>query len=157
MMLKLFSGLCLSGLLVLLRGQVAAATTVAQVPTNQAASQSLTVTISADQVRTYGRLMEQVVGTANDTVSDAFATNPDADPIKLTVLVHRNGQVLPVLVADISRDQWQQQPDIQNWAHYSPSVRMLLGYTQPNSTPPRSQVARRRPIIENAAFIDELD
>lgn len=148
-MLKSFSKFCLGGLL----------TVLGIVVTNISAfaTQAVTVTVEADRVSNYSLLMELVVSMADNAISDAFAINAEADPIKLTVLVHRHGQVLPVLVADISRDEWLEQPDIQNWARYSPSVRMLLGYAQPNPISPRSQVARRRPIIENAALIDELD
>ncbi|MEL6129403.1 MAG: hypothetical protein AAFR30_05765, partial [Cyanobacteria bacterium J06628_4] len=84
-----------------------------------------------------------------------FATHPAADPIELTILLSRNGQILPILMAEVSRTDWQQQPDVQNWARYSNSVRILLGYAPPVQVAVRPPV--RRPIIENSDRIDELD
>lgn len=148
-MLKHFSKFWLINLLTLL--------SIGAVSRSAIANQSLNVTIEADQINNYGRLMEQAIGRANDAIANTFETNPNAAPIKLTVLINRNGQVLPMMVAEISRDQWQQEPDVQSWARYSTSVRVLLGYAQPTRTAARPQAPRRRPIIENAALIDALD
>ena len=147
-MLRRFSKFGLVSLLTLMIAGVISRSAIANQPLN--------VTIEADQINNYGRLMEQVVSQANDAIANAFATNSNVEPIDLTVLINRNGQVLPVMVAEISRDQWQQQPDVQSWARYSTSVRVLLGYAQPTRTAARPQ-APRRPIIENAALIDALD
>lgn len=157
-MLKYFSKFCLSGLLAVL--SVAFVDTFAlgqETQLEQLSTQVVNVTIEADQVNNYGRLMEQVVSAANDAISNAFTTNANSDPVNVTVLINRNGQVLPVLVAEISHDQWQQQPDVQIWARYSTSVRRLLGYAQPAQTAARTQVSRSSAIFRNAALIDQLD
>lgn len=155
-MTKPFFRFCLGGLLTLL--------SIGLLDESAFAAQRISVTLQADKVQDYGRLLEQAVGMGNDAIASTFETNPDTDPIKLTVLINRNGQILPILVAEISRDQWQQQPDVQNWARYSASVRTLLGYAQPA----RTTAARPRPsspqrsnshqaFLEREALIDELD
>lgn len=119
------------------------------------AAERVSVTLQGDQVQNYSRLLEQAVAVGNSAIATTFATHPAADPIELTILLSRNGQILPILMAEVSRTDWQQQPDVQNWARYSNSVRILLGYAPPIQVAVRPPV--RRPIIENSDRIDELD
>lgn len=158
-MVKPLFQVCASSLLALLSLWGVNVSATAQESLNgQFATEKISVTLQADQVQNYGRLLEQAVTTANGVISTTFANNLNADPIELTVLINRNGQLLPLLMAAVSRDQWQQQPNVQNWARYSDSVRILLGYAQPPEVARRE--ARQRSLsafLEREALIDELD
>lgn len=77
------------------------------------AAERVSVTLQGDQVQNYSRLLEQAVAVGNSAIATTFATHPAADPIELTILLSRNGQILPILMAEVSRTDWQQQPDVQ--------------------------------------------
>ncbi|MEM6253555.1 MAG: hypothetical protein AAF821_11590 [Cyanobacteria bacterium P01_D01_bin.156] len=161
-MLKFLANLLLGSLTGLLGMFAISVSTLAQeaIVEQQTETLSVNVTVEADRMRDYGQLMGQVVGRANDAIANAFETNPDTKAINATVLISRNGQVLPILVAEISRDAWQQQPDVQSWARYSTSVRSLLGYAPPARTATRTVVDEPSPhqaFLEREALIDQLD
>ncbi len=160
-MVKPFFQFCSSSLLALLSLGIANVSAIAQPTlTDQVATESISITLQADQVHNYNRLIEQAVVMANDAIATSFDTNPEAAPIELTVLINRNGQLLPLLMAEVSREQWQQQSDIQTWARYSTSVRILLGYAQPTQIAASRQQTRQQFLAElnrREALIDELD
>lgn len=147
-MVKPFFRFCLGGLLVISSLCIFAKTAVA--------NQRISLTVQADGVSSYRRLLDLVMAAANDAIANALET--DTEPVELIVLVNRNGQILPILMAEVTHEDWQQQPNVENWARYSNSVPVLLGYEQPVQVPTRPQSpVRRRPIIANSELIDALD
>ncbi|NEQ55093.1 MAG: hypothetical protein F6K11_34065 [Leptolyngbya sp. SIO3F4] len=148
-MARSFLRFCLGGLLTLL--------SLGFLEESVLANQRISITLQADNVKDYGRLLEQAVVAGNDAISNTFEANPDTAPVKLTVLVNRNGQVLPILVAEVSRDEWQQQSDVQSWARYSTSARTLLGYAQPSRIATRREPYNHQAFLVREAIIDELD
>lgn len=141
-----FFRFCLFGLLAVVSLSVSGTAAVA--------NQRVSLTVQADGVASYGDLLDQAVKVANDAIATALETN--SEPVELIVLVNRNGQILPMLMADISPEDWQQQPNVENWARYSNSVRVLLGYEPPTQVAARPQ-PQQRPIIANSELIDALD
>lgn len=120
------------------------------------AEQRVNLTLQASNISDYSRLLEQAMGEANDAIAATFESS-DSQSVSLTILADRNGQVLPLLMADISRQDWQQQPDVERWSRYSTSARTLLGYEAPATAARPRQPVRSRPIIADSDIIDALD
>lgn len=157
-MIKPFFRFCSSSLLALMSLGFLDLSAIAQEAlTDQSATERISVTVQADQIEDYSRLLEQAVVQANSAIATRFDANPHADPIEITVLISRQGQILPVLMAEVSQDQWQEQPDIQSLVRYSNSVRILLGYAQPTPIASRIRPPVRRSIIVDADLTDDFD
>lgn len=142
-----FFRFCLGGLLAVLSLGVSGTAAIA--------TQRISLTVQADGVGRYGDLLDQTVRVANDAIANALETN--SEPVELIVLVNRNGQILPMLMADISPADWQQHPNVENWARYSTSVQTLLGYAQPTRLATRPEPYNHQAFLEREALIDELD
>lgn len=103
-------------------------------------TQQVNLTIQGDQAQQYSSLIDEAVELANASVNQAF-TQAEADDVDLTVMVNRRGQILPILALQVTRAQWQQQPDVYAWAQHSFSNSVLLGMASPSSYGSRPQRA----------------
>jgi hypothetical protein len=62
----------------------------------------------------------EAIAIADAAISDQFATNQTV--AQLYILGERQGQIAPILQIQVTREQWQQQPQAAVWAKY-------VGYT----------------------------
>ena len=63
---------------------------------------------------------------ARDAINQQFSQNPNLTAVRVVVMASRNGEVLPILEASVSRDQWQERADIRSWASYFQASYALL-------------------------------
>jgi hypothetical protein len=62
-----------------------------------------------------------------EQVRSTFALQSDVTAIRVYVLVNRAGQSVPMILAQVERSQWQEQPQIQRYIRYLDAGVMLLG------------------------------
>lgn len=99
------------------------------------------ITILGDRHASFESLVNQAESAAKSTVEQAFSHNPELSELTLTVLGERNGQISVLMTTRISRSDWRQDANIQQWSEYFRSSDVLLGFALP---PAYNQIARAR-------------
>lgn len=113
--------------------------------------------------QTFECIMQQAASLARASIAREFAENPDLTEVSVTILGQHNGQTVPVLLAKVSRSDWQKKPIIAKWIRYFSSSEVLLGFKQPQapqSFPQTSQTLSRTEsnwIGDGRGFDDEDD
>ncbi|NEO92483.1 MAG: hypothetical protein F6K56_20485 [Moorea sp. SIO3G5] len=91
---------------------------VTQIPRASAEIREYHVILNSDSSQSFERLIQQTENLAQNKINQEFTGNPDLTSISLMILGERNGQVVPLMIATVSRSQWKQFPIIQRWASY---------------------------------------
>lgn len=125
------------------------ATTVAQVPQTEIQnnhSQPLDQIITTKPNQTFDELMQEANAAAQTLVEQQF-TN-DRDDVAIRILAEHGGQIAPLLLVEVTRQQWQTYPSVERWAtSLGQSSRVLLGFiklqNQSTSKPPAVSQAPR--------------
>lgn len=126
-----------------------------------AESKSFNFTLSSGGSQTFKTLMEQAESLASNSIEQEFVENSSVTEITITIMGERNGQEVPLLVAKVSRPQWQAEPIIQSWTRYLGNSATLLGFNKPKQSQansPNSTVAFRANqtrIDDDPAFRDD--
>lgn len=108
---------------------------IAQVqPHEKADRKSLSFTLSPQPQDTFDTLMLQAKQMIERTATQVFTENPTVTQAYLEVLGDRNGQVVPLLTANLLRSNWQKKTGIQPWLKYFNSAEVLLGYADSHPT-----------------------
>lgn len=81
-----------------------------------AQTSSLTIEISALGATAYDDLRLQAEAAARDRVNQYFQQHPDRAAVEVVVLGERNGNLVPILTATVSRAEWRPQAPVQEWA-----------------------------------------
>ncbi|MFE4104825.1 hypothetical protein [Almyronema epifaneia] len=114
---SLISGLLFAGTLGLFFSQAALAETAAY-----------TVNLSPYRGESLPSIMRAAESLASSEISRRFNQQPDLSVAQVTVLAEYNGQIVPVLVATVSRESWQRSRQIQQWTSYFNASYQLLGF-----------------------------
>jgi hypothetical protein len=61
-------------------------------------------------------LTQQAESLIRQTITQAFSQNPALNSVEVTVNVNRNGDILPLMTAIVSRSQWQTMPQVSQWS-----------------------------------------
>jgi|GEM_PF-656077 len=102
---------------------------IAQAQTQERADRKrLSFTLSPQPQDTFDSLMLQAKQIIERTATQVFTENPTVTQAYLEVLGDRNGQVVPLLTANLLRSNWQKKTGIQPWLKYFGSAEVLLGY-----------------------------
>lgn len=99
------------------------------------AQQPLHLILEAQPSGNFRSLMQQAEMAAQGLVQQAFAT-PTESTVSVMVLADYNGQVAPLLMVTVSRDQWQQDPALNQWTRYFRDAAVLLGYSPQQRSQP---------------------
>jgi hypothetical protein len=102
------------------------------------------VTLKTPNDQTFNELIQQAEIQAISLIEQEFVTNSSITEIAVTILGDRQGQQVPLLFSRVSRSDWQLQPIISQWTKYFPTSAVLLGFNQPQTTPP--QQAQSAPV-----------
>lgn len=98
-------------------------------------SKQIDFTLKAQPEQTFSQLIQQAELQATNLVEQEFAANPSITEVTVSILGDRDGQQAPLLIARVSRNDWQQQPAIRQWTKYFATSAVLLGFNQPENTP----------------------
>ncbi|MBD2344038.1 hypothetical protein [Anabaena subtropica] len=83
----------------------------------------------------YEAILRRAEMSARAAAQRSFDQDILVTDISVIVSVQSYGAIAPVLVLDVSRQQWRNRPDPQRWATYFKSARSLLLFEQPQTTP----------------------
>jgi hypothetical protein len=91
-------------------------------------------------------MIQQAETIAQETANQAFADRTTT-AIVVNIAGEQAGQIAPILLLNITRENWLRQPMIQVWASYPGGVKRLLGFDRPNwSQPVATVVTASNPI-----------
>jgi len=54
----------------------------------------------------------------SQTIDQQFSQNPGLTTLKVLAMANRNGEVVPILETNVSRADWQEQPQVSIWTRY---------------------------------------
>jgi hypothetical protein len=98
-------------------------------------------TLNTHSIQNFAGLMQKAELMATNLIRQGFAESPSIKEMSVSVLGERNGQEVPLLVAKVSRSDWQRQPILQQWTKYFSSSAALLGFVKPLPKSPPSSPA----------------
>jgi len=96
-----------------------------QAPQAQARNKQLTFEVPVESQTAYRDVIHAVEISAQAEISQQFRNHPDISTLQISVLVERNGDIIPVFGTTVSRAQWEQQPKIEQWAKYHDSYALI--------------------------------
>lgn len=114
-----------------------------------AETKSLTFQLASNSNQSFKSLMQQAELLATDSITQEFARQHSVTAVAVTVIGERNGQQVPILIAKVSRLDWQTQPNIQLWTKYFAKAAILLGFKPLPKTKPNVNI--QLPIVTNSA------
>lgn len=77
---------------------------------------SVMVELSVSSQTPYDSVLRQAEAMARAEVARYFNQHPDSAAVEVVVLGERNGNIVPILSATVSRAEWRPQAPAQDWA-----------------------------------------
>lgn len=78
----------------------------------------------------HSNLMTQAEQLVAREIVRQFTQNTEIDTLQISVLGHRNGEVIPLMTTVVSREQWQQIPQVSAWSRYHNAYALLQRHDQ---------------------------
>lgn len=88
-------------------------------------------------------------------ISQRFQKDLGLSTLKVSALINRNGEVVPLFTTTVSRDQWNQSTQISRWTKYHDSYELLQRHNE--SIPKRTVVASAPRTVTRPVFSPSLD
>lgn len=92
--------------------------------------------LSSQGNQNFEALVRQAESVVSNVLGQAFAENPRSTEISVMIVGERNGVIVPLLSANVSRSNWQATPIVQAWTRYFSSAEVLLGFATPRRVSP---------------------
>lgn len=101
----------------------------------------------------YREIIAQAEQLANNEISRQFSQNPELVEIQAVVMGDRNGEIVPMLEATVSRDQWRENPQVSVWKveYYNASYALLQRHDMESEV----SVAAANPRSRNVRLVDQ--
>lgn len=98
-------------------------------------------------------IISEAESMVNQEVTYRFNSDPSLLNLEVTVLGNRNGDVIPVLVTSVSRQQWQETPQVSAWTRYYRAYALIQRHdnTQQQTQPVVATSYRSAPVSQNVA------
>ncbi|MDB9493934.1 hypothetical protein PN441_11480 [Spirulina major CS-329] len=85
---------------------------------------------------TYDTFLRRAEAVARAAVQRQFDSNPLSTTATTTIYGKNNGFIAPLLRLHVTRRDWVNLPDPQQWATYFPMTKQLLGFDPEADAPP---------------------
>lgn len=92
---------------------------------------AINVPIEWEANETYEGLTRRAEMTARAAAQQSFDRDILINEVAITVLAASGENVVPILILQVSREDWRTRPDPQYWATYYNSARELLQLSEP--------------------------
>lgn len=116
---------------------------VAPMQRANAEAEQLVFEVFVDQPIGHRDLVGQAELEAKRLISQRFHEDSGISSLQVSILLNRNGEVIPMFVTTVSRQQWNHSPQVSPWTKYHNSYALLkrhdIGAGQPTviATTPR--------------------
>lgn len=112
---------------------------------NSAITRNLRSTINAEESDSFEALQAQASSVARSLLIAGFAEDPAVMAVKVTIIAERYGQQIPLLLAEVSRSEWQRFAQVSQWAQFfNYPAKVLLGFVNPQYQQPSSRQTNQR-------------
>ncbi|MCL2933577.1 MAG: hypothetical protein MGG11_15395 [Trichodesmium sp. MAG_R03] len=99
--------------------------------------------IDSNENNSYNILVKNAENLAKKTINQELANNPEIIEITITILGERRSQIVPVIRSNVSRLEWQNNPNIDNFTRYFADAKLLLKFEDD------SGIADNKPQVPN--------
>jgi serine/threonine protein kinase len=86
----------------------------------------ISVSVSTENVNNFPELMQRSAELATQAISREFELYPQRQELQIAVMGDRNGQEIPLLLAKMTRSQWESNANIGRFANYIIKSESLL-------------------------------
>lgn len=123
-----------------------------------ASAKNITLSIDSNENNYYNILVKNAEDLAKKTINQEFDNNPEITSFTITILGERKGQIVPVIRSTVSRAEWQNNPNIDNFTRYFADAKLLLKFEdesdisegQPQLPNPSPQIPAPPPPLPNS-------
>lgn len=92
-------------------------------------------TMPHSERQTFDAVMAEASVIARSLINQSFRANLSTNQVSLTVLGSRHGDVVPLLMVRVNREDWQTSPRVEQWSrNLSSSAMRLLAYRSAHSS-----------------------
>ncbi len=116
----------------------------------QAYTARVDVSLRSKEDDTYQNFLRRAEGIARAAAQRSFDGDILVTEVAVTVIGEHNGAIAPVLLLEVSRQNWKSKPDPQYWATYFPNAQLLLGFYQVTPT----AEAQPQPVVPPAPSVE---
>lgn len=81
--------------------------------------------VSAERLTRHLDVMAQAESEAERFISRRFHENSGISSLQVSVLLNRNGEVIPIFVTTVSRQQWNHSTQVSQWTRYHNTYALL--------------------------------
>lgn len=106
---------------------------VLQVPAAQAKTEEMVVEVSIERPLEYHDLLNLSELSIQTEISQRFQQDLSLSTLRVSALVNRNGEVVPLFTTTVSREQWSQSPRIALWTKYHDAYALLQRHSSNSS------------------------
>ena len=91
----------------------------------------ISILLRSQENQDFETLIEQAELVVGNFIQQVFAESPEITEVSVTIVGEHNGQQVPLLSSNVSRSNWQTQPNVQAWTRYFGTAESLLGFVKP--------------------------
>ncbi len=102
-------------------------------------------------------LLTQAESMAEQEINQYFNSDPGLAEIEVVVLGNRNGDVIPILTATVSRTQWQENPQVSAWSKYYTAYTLLRRHDRQPPTQVAATPAHRSTAVVSRSISIQFD
>lgn len=137
---------------------------VSSVSAAQSGENSFTVNLEIPNQLRYTRAIQQAELLARSEITKQFNLNPGLNEVQVVVLGHYVGDIVPLLIVNVSREQWQSSPQVDRWGSYYSATYALLSRHDEDDSGNDNRIARSsgssrdvNPRSQSQEFVDEAE
>lgn len=122
----------------------------------------LDLVVNADPVPDFRQLVTEAETLLTQRISQAFADNLALTSLRIQILAERNGAIVPLMMTEVSRREWERDNRIANWTRYFDDAQVLLSYVtvaarSPEPESPEPDPANIQRLRQQGELQDTLD
>lgn len=102
----------------------------------------------------HSNLLAEAEVLVSDAISRQFSQNAELSSVQVSVLGHRNGEIIPILTTMVSREQWQRDPRVNAWTRYHHAYALFRRHNAERTV---AMIPARPSGISNARSQDWVD
>ena len=100
----------------------------------QAYVANVNVNLSRQLGETYETLLVRGLAVARAAVQRSFDKDILITEVKVTISGENKGAIAPIMIVEVSRQEWNKIPEAKSWVSYIPNADILLGFENATAT-----------------------
>ncbi|MFW5766110.1 MAG: hypothetical protein ACOC07_18310 [Coleofasciculus sp.] len=110
----------------------------------QAYTARVEVSLISQPDESYSNFLRRAEAVARAAAQRSFDGDILVTDVAVTIIGQHNNAIAPILLLEVSRQNWKRRPIVSFWATYFPGTQSLLDFSQPaESNPPAESEANQ--------------